>query len=63
MDRQLTLSSLNSLFTNVSKQLTEELAKRVPDLLMVRDCRKQLGQVDKSIRRLQIQKDIVASGH
>jgi hypothetical protein len=58
MENQEKLSSLNFLFADVSKKLSEELSKHLPDPSVLKECRKQLGQVDKDIRRIQMRKDM-----
>jgi hypothetical protein len=58
MENHEKLSSLNFLFADVSRKLCDELAKHIPNPSILKECRKQLGQVDKDIRRIQMLKDI-----
>jgi len=53
------LSTLNSRYTDVSGKLSDELLNRRPDYVMLTIYRKQLAQMDKTIRRMQIQKDFI----
>lgn len=58
MDKKQELQSLDAMYRTVSHRLTNELSKQTPDLLLVKDCRKQLLQLDKSIRSIQRLKDM-----
>jgi hypothetical protein len=58
MENQEKLNLLNFLFADVSRKLSAELAKHLPDPGVLKEFRKQLGQVDKDIRRIQMRKDM-----
>lgn len=58
MDKKEELRSLDAMYRSVSDKLTSELSKQSPDLLLVKDCRRQLQQLDKSIRSIQRLKDM-----
>jgi hypothetical protein len=57
MENKERVESLYNLFNDVSKQLSAELLKRMPDVTVIKECRRQLTQIDKDIRRIQIRKD------
>lgn len=52
------LKTLNTLFADVSLKLSAEISKRLPNALILKDYRKQLGQLDRDIRRIQALKDL-----
>jgi hypothetical protein len=58
MEKQEKLQALNTLFADVSKKLSAELSSPLPDAILLKECRKQLGQIDKDIRRIQVRKDM-----
>jgi hypothetical protein len=57
MENKERVENLYNLFNDVSKQLSAELLKRLPDVTIIKECRRQLTQIDKDIRRIQIRKD------
>jgi hypothetical protein len=58
MDTSEKLYNLNTLYKDLSYQLSNELLKGVPDRIILTTCRKQLAELDKDIRRVQIRKDM-----
>jgi hypothetical protein len=58
MDKKQELHSLDAMYRTVSHRLTSELSKQMPDLVLIKDCRKQLLQLDKSIRTIQRLKEM-----
>ncbi len=59
MENPEKIENLNSLYTDVSRKLSHELLKRVPDSMILTSCRKQLTQLDKDIRRIQMRREWV----
>jgi hypothetical protein len=57
MENREKIENLHSLFEDVSKKLSKELLKSPPDILTVKECRRQLLQLDRDIRRIQMRKD------
>jgi hypothetical protein len=57
MENPEKIQNLQSLYTDVSKKLSDELLKRVPNTILLTTCRKQLSQLDKDIRRIQLRRD------
>lgn len=57
MDNREKLKALHQLFADLSSKLTAELSQRIPDAVVLKECRRQLGAIDKDIRRIQMRKD------
>jgi len=57
MENKYTVENLHVQYSDVSQKLSAELVKYFPDTSILKDYRKQLSQLDKDIRRIQIQRD------
>lgn len=58
MDSSSKLDSLHTLYTDVSRKLAFEMLKKIPDHVVLTTCRKRLAELDKNIRRIQMQRDM-----
>jgi hypothetical protein len=57
MDNREKLKTLHIMFADLSAKLSAELSQRFPNAVTLKECRRQLGAIDKDIRRIQMRKD------
>ena len=57
MENKEKVANLHNLYSDVSKKLSSELLKNLPDISTLKDFRKQLGQLDRDISRIQMRRD------